>query len=94
METVPTRREFLTGAVAVSVGGGGLAGCVDDFEDPEATLDALVAACSEPMVFLSAWTASYPDGARVSIDVAGGSVLVYWIDDDGVVCHGEPGDTG
>ena len=45
-------------------------------------------------VSLERWWDNIADPDTIGIDPMGGSMLLYWLDDDGHVCHGEPGVTG
>lgn len=65
-------------------------GC--DKDTTRLLVDATLASCSESQVFLSSWWS----GTNVTpeIDPIGGSLLIYWIDEDGNACHGTPGTSG
>jgi hypothetical protein len=69
-----------------------MTGCAD----PKAVMEELLAMCDEPSVDLTRWWSDVPpeDTANIQIDPVGGWIFLYWIDDDGVVCHGEPGVSG
>lgn len=65
-------------------------------EDPKAAVEGLLAMCDEASVDLTRWWSDVPaeDTATIQIDPVGGWIFLYWIDGDGVVCHGEPGVSG
>lgn len=45
-------------------------------------------------VSLVRWWDDMADPSGIEIDPMGGLLLLYWVDGDGHVCHGEPGVTG
>ena len=55
---------------------------------------ALMASCGEHTVFLNAWWSKYNDTSQPEMDPLGGYLYLYWIDEDGNACHGEPGVSG
>lgn len=56
--------------------------------------DAALAACGSSTVYLNGWYAGVADPAAVENDPIGGYQLVYWVDDAGNACHGDPGRNG
>ena len=56
--------------------------------------DAALAACGSSTVYLNGWYAGVADPAAVENDPIGGYQLVYWIDDAGNACHGDPSRNG
>lgn len=56
--------------------------------------DAVFAACGTSTVFMSSWFAQVPAGSVIENDPIGGYQFVYWVDDAGNACHGDPGRNG
>ncbi|MBC8403433.1 MAG: hypothetical protein H8E14_18260 [Candidatus Marinimicrobia bacterium] len=56
-------------------------------------LESLLAACGDYHVFLSAWW-NRVEGQTPSNDPMGGYIFLYWVDEDGNACHGDPGVSG
>ncbi len=86
--TIPTLpRVLLSAAVAIP-----LLAC----EDPKGLVDGLLTLCDESTVYLSQWWSDAPAdrAAQITIDPVGGWIFLYWIDTEGLVCHGEPGVSG
>jgi hypothetical protein len=65
--------------------------------------DIFIKSCDKSTVLLSGFwwlavnntsTPPVPTQPTPAIDPLGGSLFIYWIDDQGNVCHGEPGTSG
>ena len=56
--------------------------------------DAILASCGTSTIFLTDWWARVPVQQAVENDPMGGYQLLYWIDNAGNVCHGDPGRNG
>lgn len=67
-------------------------GC--DGENQQDILRAFMASCGEHTVFLNAWWSNVDDQSQIEMDPMGGYIYLYWIDEDGCVCHGDPGVSG
>jgi len=67
-------------------------GC--DGENQQDIIRALMASCGEHTVFLNAWWSNVDDQSQIEMDPMGGYIYLYWIDEDGCVCHGDPGVSG
>lgn len=65
-------------------------GCTTTAFLTEAALDR----CGTNTVYLNRWQANIPDKPTIDNDPVGGYLLVYWVDDAGNACHGEPGANG
>lgn len=63
-------------------------------QDQKTLIDVLLAACGDYTIFLSSWYANVEDQSQIQIDPIGGYIFLYWTDEDGNACHGEPGVTG
>ncbi len=46
------------------------------------------------IIDITRWFEELPPGLKITIDPAGGILKVYWLDEDGNICHGEPGISG
>lgn len=60
----------------------------------EVLKDAALYSCGTNTVYLSGWWTNVPDKSKVEIDPMGGYQFVYWVDDAGNACHGDPGRNG
>jgi len=58
----------------------------------EVLKDAALYSCGTNTVYLSGWWTNAPD--VIERDPIGGYQLVYWVDDAGNACHGDPGRNG
>jgi hypothetical protein len=57
-------------------------------------IDSIQANCGEHKVFLSSFYNGVEDKSQIAIDPIGGSLFIYWLDEDGNCCHGDPGVSG
>ncbi len=55
--------------------------------------EALIAGCGDYKVFLSTWYSQH-ESSEIKVDPLGGKIYMYWIDETGCACHGEPGVSG
>ena len=74
-------------SLAISV-----SGC--DGENQNDLIRALIASCGDPTVFLVSWWSVVDDQSLIEIDPMGGYIFLYWVDEDGNACHGNPGTSG
>ncbi len=56
--------------------------------------DSALYSCGTSTVYLSGWWSNVQDKSAISVDPIGGYQFVYWLDDAGNVCHGNPGSNG
>ncbi len=56
--------------------------------------DSALYSCGTSTVYLSGWWSNVQDKPSIEVDPMGGYQFVYWIDDSGNVCHGNPGSNG
>ncbi len=56
--------------------------------------DAVLGACGTSTVFMGDWWVRVPASRPVENDPMGGFQFVYWVDDAGNACHGDPGRNG
>lgn len=56
--------------------------------------DAVLGACGTSTVFMGDWWTRVPASPPVQNDPMGGYQFVYWVDNAGNVCHGDPGRNG
>jgi hypothetical protein len=72
-----------------------LSGCEgEDQFNLEEFVSAVMASCGEHTLFLQSWYLIREPEAENIIDPIGGYIYLYWIDEGGNVCHGEPGVSG
>ena len=57
-------------------------------------VDSTQADCGEHKIFLSSFYNSVEDKSQIAIDPIGGYLFLYWVDEDGNCCHGDPGVSG
>lgn len=74
-------------SLAISV-----SGC--DGENQKDLIRALIASCGDRTVFLNSWWSNVDNQSLIEVDPMGGYIFLYWIDEDGNACHGEPGVSG
>lgn len=55
---------------------------------------AVMGTCGEHTVFLNSWYLNVEDESNIDLDPIGGYLYLYWIDENGYVCHGVPGVSG
>lgn len=67
-----------------------LSGC----KTVEVLKDAALYSCGTSTVYLSGWWSNVSDKPSIEVDPMGGYRFVYWVDDGGNVCHGNPGVNG
>ncbi len=60
----------------------------------EVLKDSALYSCGTSTVYLSGWWSNMQDKPSIEVDPLGGSRFVYWVDDAGNVCHGNPGSNG
>ena len=56
--------------------------------------DSALYNCGTSTVYLSGWWSNLQDKPSIESDPMGGYRFVYWVDDGGNVCHGNPGING
>lgn len=56
--------------------------------------DAALNSCGTNTVYLNSWQTNISDKSTIVDDPMGGYQLVYWVDNAGNACHGDPGVNG
>ena len=71
------------------------AGCGNEISSSAADFfRGVLANCGENTIFLNLWFGVGEDKTKTNVDPIGGYLYLYWIDDQGQICHGEPGVNG